>query len=88
MLRAIWAAREAVPDALYDDRRVLSSSLASPVMNGDGLPPTVDPMAMQNKICIPNNSGPRAYQMNVWRYLERGGKRASAWAEQPAEPRN
>jgi phage terminase large subunit len=33
-------------------------------------------MAMQNKIRIPNNWGPRAYQMNVWRYLEQGGKRA------------
>ena len=31
---------------------------------------------MQNKIRIPNNWGPRAYQMDVWRYLERGGKRA------------
>jgi hypothetical protein len=31
-------------------------------------------MAMQNKIRIPNNWGPRAYQMDVWRYLERGGK--------------
>ena len=33
-------------------------------------------MTMQNKIRIPNNWGPRAYQMNVWRYLEHGGKRA------------
>ena len=31
---------------------------------------------MQNKIRIPNNWGPRSYQMNVWRYLEQGGKRA------------
>ena len=28
------------------------------------------------KIRIPNNWAPRNYQMNVWRYLERGGKRA------------
>src|SRR3984957_3443777 len=28
------------------------------------------------KIRIPNNWAPRDYQMNVWRYLERGGKRA------------
>jgi phage terminase large subunit len=28
------------------------------------------------RIQIPNNWAPRAYQMNVWRYLERGGKRA------------
>ena len=28
------------------------------------------------KIRIPNNWRPRSYQMNVWRYLERGGKRA------------
>ena len=28
------------------------------------------------KIRIPNNWAPRSYQMNVWRYLERGGKRA------------
>ena len=27
-------------------------------------------------IRIPNNWAPRDYQMNVWRYLERGGKRA------------
>ena len=33
-------------------------------------------MAMQNRIRIPNNWGPRPYQMNVWRYLEQGGKRA------------
>jgi phage terminase large subunit len=31
---------------------------------------------MTKVIRIPNNWGPRAYQMNVWRYLERGGKRA------------
>ena len=28
------------------------------------------------KIRIPNNWAPRDYQMNVWRYLEQGGKRA------------
>ena len=28
------------------------------------------------KIRIPNNWAPRDYQMNVWRYLQRGGKRA------------
>src|SRR3984957_14738208 len=28
------------------------------------------------KIRIPNHWAPRDYQMNVWRYLERGGKRA------------
>ena len=31
---------------------------------------------MSARIQIPNNWAPRAYQMNVWRYLERGGKRA------------
>jgi hypothetical protein len=31
---------------------------------------------MPEAIRIPNNWGPRAYQMNVWRYLEGGGKRA------------
>ena len=30
---------------------------------------------MQAKIRIPHNWVPRAYQMNVWRYLEHGGKR-------------
>ena len=30
------------------------------------------PMTTQTKIRIPNNWRPRAYQMNVWRYLERG----------------
>ena len=33
-------------------------------------------MATQTKIRIPNNWRPRRYQQNVWRYLERGGKRA------------
>ena len=31
---------------------------------------------MSGPIRIPNNWAPRDYQMNVWRYLERGGKRA------------
>ena len=31
---------------------------------------------MTKVIRIPNNWGPRVYQMNVWRYLEQGGKRA------------
>jgi hypothetical protein len=31
---------------------------------------------MTNKVRIPNNWSPRAYQLNVWRYLEHGGKRA------------
>src|ERR1700722_2039723 len=30
----------------------------------------------RSKIRIPNNWAPRGYQMKVWRYLERGGKRA------------
>src|SRR5271170_2476781 len=33
-------------------------------------------MATRSKIQIPNNWSPRRYQMNVWRYLEQGGKRA------------
>ena len=37
------------------------------------------------KIRIPNNWAPRDYQMNVWRYLERGGKRA-IWRFGTAEP--
>ena len=31
---------------------------------------------MTKALRIPNNWAPRPYQMNVWRYLERGGKRA------------
>jgi len=31
---------------------------------------------MAKVIRIPKNWGPRAYQMNVWRYLEQDGKRA------------
>jgi hypothetical protein len=29
-----------------------------------------------SRIRIPNNWAPRSYQLNVWRYLEHGGKRA------------
>ena len=32
--------------------------------------------AARKVIRIPNNWQPRHYQRNVWRYLERGGKRA------------
>ena len=37
-------------------------------------------------IRIPNNWGPRAYQMNVWRYLEQGGKRGLRRLARPLPP--
>jgi hypothetical protein len=43
--------------------------------------------AVSAPIRIPNNWAPRDYQMNVWRYLERGGKRAiCVWHRRAGPP--